>query len=167
MVAGSRTAVCARRRRDGRGASAVEFALVMPLLFALLFGIVTCGFVFFRFVSLNDSVRAGARFGATTVSDTSWPATVQARTVEYSAGTLASAQVCVQLVKGPSSTQIQYSCALTGGSAVPPPTPAGLAATDCVVKVWAAQPDTISAPPLYSHSVTLHRGSVTRYERTC
>lgn len=48
------------RHRDDRGVAAVELALVLPLLVALLFGIVDFGIV------LNDyqSVRAGARDAA-------------------------------------------------------------------------------------------------------
>ncbi len=170
MVATTRPSTRFARRPGETGASAVEFAFVVPVLVCLLFGIVTCGLALFHSVSLNDSVRAGARFGATAVSDGNWTAAVRARTVEYYAGAsdeLTTADVCVQLVKGPSATQVQSACALTGSAATPPPSPAGLTATDCVVKVWAAQPATLSAPPFYSKEILLKRGSVTRYERTC
>jgi len=168
VVERRRTILPVRRRRDARGASAVEFALVMPLLFALLFASVTFGFLFLHYVSLNDSVRAGARFGGTVLYDANWSTKVVNRTVEYSAGSLTASQVCVALVRGPSSIPVQSStCSLTGAAATPPVTPAGVAPLDCVVKVWAAEPETLSAPPLFSRSVTLHRGSVSRYERTC
>jgi hypothetical protein len=141
----------------------------MPLLFALLFGTITFGFVFFQYISLNDSVRAGARFGGTVVNDGDWSQKVVNRTVDYSAGTLSASQICVALVKGPApSAPVQSStCSLSGTSATPPVTPSGVASTDCVVKVWAAQPADIAAPPLFSKAITLDRGSVTRYERTC
>lgn len=51
------------RRRDGRGAAAVEFALVMPLLFMLLFGIIQYGLFFNDSLSTRTGVREGARLG--------------------------------------------------------------------------------------------------------
>jgi len=172
-VVGRRRAVLPvrRRRRDTRGASAVEFALVVPLLCALLFGSITAGFLFFNYISVNDSVRAGARFGATAVGTPSlpvnWPAAaVRQRTVDYSANTLALSQVCVALMRGGATLAAEpTTCPVAIGPA--PADPSGLAATDCVVKVWAARPQTLSAPPLYTTELTLRRGSVSRYERPC
>lgn len=48
------------RRRNDRGASLVEFALIMPLLVLLIFGMVDAGWAFFQ----NLEVRHGAREGA-------------------------------------------------------------------------------------------------------
>lgn len=50
-----------RLRSDERGASAIEFALVVPLLLVLVFGIVDFGHAYFRKISLNAAVREGAR----------------------------------------------------------------------------------------------------------
>ena len=53
-------------RRDlgrDRGASAVEFALVLPLLMLIVFGIVDFGVLFSQQLTLNNAVRAGARSG--------------------------------------------------------------------------------------------------------
>ena len=47
---------------DG-GAAAVEFALVMPILLALVFGIINFGFIFAAQISLNGSARDAARAG--------------------------------------------------------------------------------------------------------
>jgi Flp pilus assembly protein TadG len=41
-----------------------EFALVLPLLAVLLFGVIQFGIVFHNYVTLVDAVRAGARQGA-------------------------------------------------------------------------------------------------------
>ena len=41
-----------------------EFALVLPLLALLLFGVIQFGVVFHQYVTLTDAVRAGARQGA-------------------------------------------------------------------------------------------------------
>jgi len=39
----------------------VEFALVLPILAVLLFGIIQFGIVFNNYITLTDAVRAGAR----------------------------------------------------------------------------------------------------------
>ena len=41
-----------------------EFALVLPLLVVLLFGIIQFGLTFNHYLALTDAVRAGARKGA-------------------------------------------------------------------------------------------------------
>ncbi|HET9323010.1 MAG TPA: TadE/TadG family type IV pilus assembly protein [Gaiellaceae bacterium] len=41
-----------------------EFALVLPLLALLLFGIIQFGITFNNYITLTDAVRAGARKGA-------------------------------------------------------------------------------------------------------
>lgn len=50
--------------RSERGQSMTEFALVLPLLVVLLFGIIQFGITFNNYISLTDAVRAGARKGA-------------------------------------------------------------------------------------------------------
>lgn len=57
------TSIRSRRRRGERGAAAVEFALVLPLLLAFLFGIVAYGVVFAQSLSLSNSARQAARSG--------------------------------------------------------------------------------------------------------
>jgi Flp pilus assembly protein TadG len=41
-----------------------EFALVLPLLALLLFGVIQFGIAFNHYITLTDAVRAGARKGA-------------------------------------------------------------------------------------------------------
>ena len=50
-------------RRGERGAVAVEFALVAPLLFIILFGIIDYGIWFADSISARQGVRDGARRG--------------------------------------------------------------------------------------------------------
>lgn len=47
-----------------RGAVAVEFALIVPILLLLVFGAVNFGIVLAQKASLASAARAGARFGA-------------------------------------------------------------------------------------------------------
>ena len=50
-----------RGSASDRGAAAVEFALVVPVLFMLIFGIVDYGRFFFDSISLRQGAREGAR----------------------------------------------------------------------------------------------------------
>ena len=54
------------RDRAGRerGQAMVEFVIVLPILCVLLFGIVQFGITFNHYLTLTDSVRAGARKAA-------------------------------------------------------------------------------------------------------
>jgi len=52
------------RIRDERGQSMTEFAVILPILVVLLFGIVQFGILFNNYVTLTDAVRAGARAAA-------------------------------------------------------------------------------------------------------
>jgi Flp pilus assembly protein TadG len=49
------------RRRRHRGAAAVEFALVVPLLVMILFGIMEFGYAFFIQSSVAGAARVGVR----------------------------------------------------------------------------------------------------------
>jgi Flp pilus assembly protein TadG len=47
---------------DDRGAAAVEFVLVLPLLIILVFGIIEFGLYFAQELSVSNAARQGARF---------------------------------------------------------------------------------------------------------
>lgn len=68
-------AQCARRR--SRGQALVEFALVVPFFFLLLFGIIEAGRFIFYYETLSNSTREGARYaivnGANTIGCPSGP----------------------------------------------------------------------------------------------
>jgi hypothetical protein len=51
--------------RDERGTSVVEFALVVPILFLIVFGIVDFSRAFYTMSSLTAAVREGARLAST------------------------------------------------------------------------------------------------------
>jgi Flp pilus assembly protein TadG len=50
------------KQRSQRGAAAVEFALVMPLLLLLVFGIVEFGLIMNRQITVTHAAREGARY---------------------------------------------------------------------------------------------------------
>lgn len=53
------------RRDDDRGAAAVEFALLLPLFVVLVFGIISSGFAFERWINVTQASRETSRFAAT------------------------------------------------------------------------------------------------------
>jgi Flp pilus assembly protein TadG len=50
--------------KNEQGQSMTEFALVLPILVVLLFGVIQFGIVFNNYITVTDAVRAGARKGA-------------------------------------------------------------------------------------------------------
>jgi Flp pilus assembly pilin Flp len=53
-----------RVMRDEEGAAVVEFALVMPILALIIFGIIDFGRAFYTVNNIISAVREGARYGA-------------------------------------------------------------------------------------------------------
>lgn len=64
--------------RNERGAAAVEFAIVLPLLLTILFGTIEWGYYFFTREIVINSAREGARAG----------------TLQYASGTDVPAAAC-------------------------------------------------------------------------
>lgn len=49
--------------KDKRGQSTVEFALILPILLLIVFGIIEFGLIFNAYVTVISSSREGARYG--------------------------------------------------------------------------------------------------------
>jgi Flp pilus assembly protein TadG len=49
--------------KNERGQTMTEFAIVLPILALLLFGVIQFGIAFNNYITLTDAVRAGARKG--------------------------------------------------------------------------------------------------------
>ncbi|SEE65738.1 TadE-like protein [Arthrobacter alpinus] len=89
-----------------RGAAAVEFALILPLLLAMLFGVIDYGILFGQNMSLQNAAREGARQGilqgevltsTTQARGLLDPAKLQIKfTVDTTAGAPGSMVVCVR-----------------------------------------------------------------------
>ena len=56
------------RKRKERGQTFVEFALALPVLLVLLFGIIQFGIAFHSYITITDATRAGARKAAVSAS---------------------------------------------------------------------------------------------------
>jgi Flp pilus assembly protein TadG len=65
--------------KSQRGQTMTEFALVLPLLVLLLFGVIQFGIAFNNYITLTDAVRAGARKGSVARHMTNPEAAVEAQ----------------------------------------------------------------------------------------
>jgi Flp pilus assembly protein TadG len=80
-----------RTHRPGRdrrnGGAAVEFAIVLPIFLAVLFGMIDFGWYYYQRFSLTAAIRDGVRYGVTmtTGSDLPWT-TAKARAIIDLAG---------------------------------------------------------------------------------
>lgn len=122
-------APAAHRRTGERGVALVEFAIILPLLLMLVFGMLTGGLVMNRRQEVTQASREGARYGATVAFDQctptsacagrTWAQQVQSVAVTRSDGAVTASDVCVALVFGPGTTPVALSPAHTtnGGTA--------------------------------------------------
>ena len=140
----------------------VEFALVLPILMALILGLVTGGAAYNRKLSMTNAVREGARFGATLdgTNGTTWTTAVQQRTKEMASTDLALDNVCVELVEDGAivSGYSRYGAQCSAADA-PPITAPG----QCVVKVWAQRQSKLQAM-FFTTNISLKSSSAARYD---
>lgn len=154
-----------RRPRDERGIAVVEMALVLPLAMALLLGIFTSGSAYFKKISLVDSTRDGARYGASlkvgNLSLADWRQAVRNRVAELSGGQLEAADVCAELVN-PRLQPLDTSCGVSypSGAASDP----SFIKPASVVKVSVAKVTKLEFI-FFSTSPTLSAKVAARYER--
>jgi Flp pilus assembly pilin Flp len=75
-----------RFRREEKGALVVEFGLIVPILFLLVFGIVDFGRAYFTMNNLAAAVREGARYGAVQEKPEAapWPDSIKQHVVDFS-----------------------------------------------------------------------------------
>jgi Flp pilus assembly protein TadG len=82
--------------RNERGQTMAEFALVLPLLAILLFGVIQFGIVFNQYLTITDAVREGARKAAVS-RHLSNPTGATETAVRNSASSLDQAQLSVSV----------------------------------------------------------------------
>jgi Flp pilus assembly protein TadG len=103
-----------RRAMGERGASLVEFALVVPLLLMIVFGAFSGAVAFNNKQDIVYAAREGARYGATVPQSQctpiancggkTWAQLVQAVVVQRSDGEIKASEVCAALVSGSPGT---------------------------------------------------------------
>lgn len=157
-------------RRTERGAVAVEFALILPLLAMFLLGTVTVGVSFSHHLGLTNAVREGARFGATTPYPPPagvWADDVIARTraLQFDDPGVTT-RVCVDLYKVGTGSLVS---ACDGDATLGTPSvftaPSGTPSGDCVVRVWAARYFDINAVLVSFEDKVMSQQAVSIYER--
>jgi Flp pilus assembly pilin Flp len=156
-----------KRARDARGAVAVEFALVAPLVIMLLIGTITVALAYSQHVALSNAVREGARVGASAPNGANWLSSVQQYTHNaYSdPDGLPTSDVCATLMKttGGGSPTFSTVIGAPSGCGGGPSNPTGIAA-GCFVKVWASK-HTHLEWILGSADPWMEAGSVAVYDR--
>ncbi len=172
-----------RRGRGERGASMVEFALIMPVFMILIFGGITASLVYQDRAAVVNAVREGSRFGATLPyaqcdttsnctaggSGRNWAQLVQYATQKRSEGTLSTSQICVALVTGSSGGLYTHTNGVysTGTTSAFPTTGCfddGNAYTEARVHVSAIKDGEKINLVFKNFSLSLTSKSVTRYE---
>ena len=98
-----------RRGPRDRGAAAVEFALVLPLLLLLVLGGIDYGIYFSDSMALRDAARAGARTPA--VDPEADLAAIAQAVEEDASGATGDATASVQVLSDPDLGQIVVVCA--------------------------------------------------------
>ena len=71
-----------------KGAAAVEFAIIAPLLFTIIFGIIEFGLLFFDKQVITNASREGARYGILWSPTRPTDAEITARVLTYTANHL-------------------------------------------------------------------------------
>lgn len=74
------------RARGQQGAAAVEFALVLPLLVMLVFGVIEFGIVLAQKSSLSSAVRSGARYGSVNLYEAASDPHTCGKVIEHAKG---------------------------------------------------------------------------------
>jgi Flp pilus assembly protein TadG len=100
--------------RGERGASMVEFVLLLPVFLLIVFGGITAALSYEHKSEVVHAVRDGARYGATVplaqcdttsaCGNRNWAELVQYVTAQRSNGILSTSQICVALVSGAAGT---------------------------------------------------------------
>jgi Flp pilus assembly protein TadG len=72
--------------RSDRGQTMVEFALVLPVLCLVIFGIIQCGILYNNYITLTDATRVGARKAAVSRQLTNPEVLARAATLNAASG---------------------------------------------------------------------------------
>ena len=93
------------RSRREHGVAVVEFALIVPVLTMLVFGLITGGLAINQKQQMTHATREGARFASTvpanqTFTSGTWASNIRDLIVDRSDGSLTAPDVCVALVEG-------------------------------------------------------------------
>jgi len=144
----------------------VEFALVLPMLVVLMFGMVWTGLAYSDHLSVTNAVREGARYGAAIdYSSGTWATSVRDRVKQVyfnAGGTLTDSEICVRLVKSDGTV---LASAIGAGCGTAPTTPT-MTTGSCAVLVWVKKPRKIELIVFPTMNFNVKGKSVAYYGRT-
>ena len=96
--------------RSEKGQAMVEFALVLPLLLALLCGIIDFGWLYYNQITLNNAAREGARYAVIHYDPTTdWKDAAESRMITGMSGVNSA----VAIVSDPVEQQITATVTAT------------------------------------------------------
>lgn len=98
-----------RRRRERQGQSLVEFALVVPVFFLLLFGFIDIGRYVYTVSAYGQAAREGARYGAVE----QWSFTCPAATTPKTRINCTRDTALARLTPGAPTPDVIVTCATT------------------------------------------------------
>lgn len=104
---------CGGRRARDRGAAAVEFALVLPLLLLLVFGIIDFGRALNAQLTLTQAAREGVRLAALGYPDANVQAQAQAAAPELSGVSVTVAAACAPGAGPAANAEVDLSYSFT------------------------------------------------------
>ena len=76
--------VLTKKYRKEKGQSLVEFAVILPVLLIIVFGIIDFGWLFYNQAALNNSCREGARFAVVNTGKTDRLTLIQTKVLAVS-----------------------------------------------------------------------------------
>lgn len=160
-----------RHRADDHGAVAVEFALIVPIVLMLLFGMITAALAYNDHLSISNATREGARLGGAldySTGASAWADSVQTRvqqTYFNSGSSLPVSAICVKLVSSAGATLASPSSQGTS-CGTEPSAPTGMSAGTCAVKVWVSKQESIQLVVAPTLNFSIGAQSVSYYGRT-
>jgi Flp pilus assembly protein TadG len=105
-------------RRNEKGQAMVEFAIVLPILLVLVFGIIQFGITFNHYLTLTDAVRVGARQASVSRLVPNPAAVAEARVRSAASGSLSDANLPAALPVTVTYSPLDSSGAPTQGGDV-------------------------------------------------
>lgn len=166
-----------RSRLDDRGASVIEFAIVLPLLVMLLFGIITGGQAYNLNNSMNNGGREAARYASTRAVDGNMAGflnavadTARDSTSGAMDATVPGQRICVAYVFPDGTAAVDRTTRLVeiaGARTITVGTPCrtdGRPSYERRIQV-VLQRDAELEAVVYSQTLNLETTSITRYER--
>jgi len=164
-----------QRPQHDRGASLVEFALILPILMLILFGAITGGITLSRHNAVQNAAREASRFGATAPIGTTpaelstWLNNVATEVEAAATGDLADGtqgkSICVAYVEGGTATRLNVDQSGTRTESVGRClTPAQDPRAEARVQIVARRQSEIDTI-FRSFVVNIEAKSVSRYER--